>query len=165
MTQFDLLFECIFRQENLDELSRRLAVWRFKSQKIVFTYGLFDVIHKGHIEYLAKAAELGDVLIVGIYSDNFAKELKGEKSLMQDEYSRATILSSLQYVKAVVSIDNDPSQLIETISPDILVIGSESETMHNCCCVLQNGGSIVNIKTINTKDTLGIIMPNNDVYK
>ena len=162
MTQFDLLIETIFSDHTSDELAKKLAFWRFKSYKIVFTHGYFDVIHKGHIEYLAKAAEFGDVLIVGLHTDNSARRLRGGDSLSQDEYSRATILSSLQFVKGVVFFDNDPTQLIEMIKPDVLVAGYENRVPPGYDFVTQNGGSVITIKTNNGKHTPGIITPENN---
>jgi rfaE bifunctional protein nucleotidyltransferase chain/domain len=162
MTQFDLLIETIFSDYTSDELSKKLALWRFKSCKIVFTHGYFDSIHKGHIEYLAKAAELGDVLVVGLHTDNSAKHLKGGDFPSQDEYSRATILSSLQFVKGVVFFDNDPTKLIEVVKPDVLVAGYEKCIPPGYDFVTQNGGSVITIKTFNGKNTPGIITPNNN---
>ena len=158
MTQFDLLLENIFSQNDLEELSKKLAIWRFKSHRIVFTYGYFDVIHKGHIEYLAKAAELGDIFIVGLYTDRSAKELKGGTLPTQDEYSRAAVLSSLKFVSAVVFFENDPTQLIEIIRPDVLVAGHEPKALPGYDFVTQYGGDVVTIKTFNGKDTPGLAM-------
>lgn len=162
MDQFNLLLETIFPSYDSDEFAKKLAMWRFKASKIVFTSGYFDVIHKGHIEYLAKAAELGDVLIVGIYTDSSAKELKGEDFPTQDEYSRAAILSSLQFVKAVVFFDHDPTKLIETVKPDVLVAGYDPKSLPGYDFVVQSGGEVATIKTINSKDTPGIITPNTE---
>lgn len=162
MTQFDLLVETIFQQSDSEELARKLAVWKFKSNKIVFTHGCFDAMHKGHIEYLAKAAELGDILVVGIHTDKSARKVKN-KILQQDEFSRAAILSSLQFVNAVVFFEDDPSQLIEIIKPEVLVAGFEPKALPGYDFVTQNGGSVVTIKTSNSKDTPGIIAANNQV--
>ncbi|MDR1056547.1 MAG: adenylyltransferase/cytidyltransferase family protein [Prevotellaceae bacterium] len=161
MTQFDLLIETIFPDHKSEELAKKLALWRFKSYKVVFTHGYFDVMHKGHIEYLAKAAELGDVLIVGIYTDSSVRQLKGGEKPIQDEYSRATVLSSVQFVKGVVFFENDPTKLIETVKPDVLVAGYDPKALPGYDFVTQNGGSIITIKTFNGKDTPGIIASHN----
>src|ERR1700745_288849 len=79
-----------------DELSRKLCVWNMQGHKIVFTNGCFDILHRGHAEYLAKAAEDGNVLIVGINSDASVKRLgKNASRPLQDEKSRAFVVASL----------------------------------------------------------------------
>lgn len=164
MTQFDLLIESIYPQSDSDELAKKLAVWRFKSQKIVFTHGYFDALHKGHIEYLAKAAELGDILVVGIYTDSSASRIKGKRfATIHDEYSRAMVLASLQFVGGVVFIENDPTSTIEIIKPNVLVAGYEPKTLHGYDFVTQNGGSVVTIKTINSENTPGLICSGNEM--
>jgi rfaE bifunctional protein nucleotidyltransferase chain/domain len=96
------------------------------STKIIFTNGCFDVLHLGHIEYLAKAKEYGDFLIVGLNSDESVRKLKGETRPINDELSRATILASLSFIDAVVIFNEEtPEKLIKTIRPDILVKGGD----------------------------------------
>jgi rfaE bifunctional protein nucleotidyltransferase chain/domain len=99
-----------------------------KSQdiKIVFTNGCFDILHIGHIEYLAKAKEMGDRLIIGLNSDNSVRKLKGEDRPINNELSRATILASLSFVDIVVIFDDEtPENIIEMIKPDVLVKGGD----------------------------------------
>ena len=81
-----------------EDLSRWISCCRFSGHKIVFTNGCFDILHRGHVEYLAKAASLGDELIIGLNTDESVKRLKGESRPIQDEYSRALILASLSFV-------------------------------------------------------------------
>ena len=104
-----------------------LAISRFKQKRIVFTNGCFDLIHRGHIDYLSKAADLGDVLIVGINSDASVKCLnKGSSRPLQDEQSRATILAALAFVDAVILFDEStPLDLIKLIQPNVLVKGAD----------------------------------------
>ena len=78
---------------DIEDLSPLLTLWRFKNQKIVFTNGCFDILHKGHIEYLAEAANFGDVLIVGVNTDQSVKKLKGHTRPVMDEESRALVLA------------------------------------------------------------------------
>lgn len=101
--------------------------WRSKNQKIVFTNGVFDLIHRGHIDYLLKASKLGDKLIVGVNNDASVKKLsKGLSRPLKDEYSRALILAALYFVDAVVVFSEPtPLNLIEIISPDVLVKGGD----------------------------------------
>jgi len=107
-------------------LSRWLAISRFHSRKIVFTNGCFDILHKGHIEYLAKAAAMGDLLVVGLNSDSSVKILKGESRPLLDQSSRALALASIQFVSCVTIFDEEtPYELIKLIQPDILVKGGD----------------------------------------
>ncbi len=111
---------------NLSKIDFILSYHKFKNHKIVFTNGCFDIIHRGHIEYLSKAADMGDVLIVGLNTDNSVKRIKGKSRPLQDEYTRALILSALQFVSNVILFDEDtPVELIKKIKPDILVKGAD----------------------------------------
>ena len=111
---------------NHETLKIQLMRWRFFSQKIVFTNGCFDLIHLGHIDYLAKASDDGDVLIVGLNSDTSARELKGPARPINNQDQRAMILASFQFVSAVVIFDEPtPLQLITTIQPDVLIKGGD----------------------------------------
>lgn len=108
------------------ELERRVARWRLLSKKIVFTNGCFDLIHPGHIHLLAEAASFGNVLIVGLNTDDSVRRIKKLHRPFQDENSRALIMASFEVVDAVILFDEDtPKNLIEFISPDILVKGGD----------------------------------------
>ena len=97
-----------------------------QNKKIVFTNGCFDILHLGHIKYLEKAKKLGDVLIVGVNTDNSIKKIKGLKRPINPEYDRAYLLSSLKSVDYTVLFDeNTPFELIKTIKPDTLVKGND----------------------------------------
>lgn len=107
-----------------EEASRTLSLWRFKDEKIVFTNGCFDILHRGHIEYLAQAANLGTKLIIGLNSDASVKRLKGENRPVNDENARALALASLIFVDEVILFDSDtPYDLIDYVQPDVLVKG------------------------------------------
>lgn len=110
-----------------ESLLKPLIVWRFRGNKIVFTNGCFDILHRGHIDYLAKASDLGDRLIVGINSDASIKRLgKSIARPLQDEQSRALILASLHFVSGVIIFDEDtPLELIKFVKPEILVKGAD----------------------------------------
>lgn len=109
-----------------DSLQKALNTWRFYDKKIVFTNGCFDLLHYGHVEYLSKAKDLGDILIVGLNTDSSVKHLKGEHRPLQNENARAAILASLQFVDVVVLFDEEtPYNLISHIRPHILVKGSD----------------------------------------
>ncbi len=123
MKKLELLSSKILDRE---QLRRACAVWNFKNLKVVFTNGCFDILHLGHIEYLAKAANLGDVLVVGVNTDNSVQRIKGENRPINDQHSRSMVLASLGFVTAVVLFDEEtPYELIKTIQPDILVKGKD----------------------------------------
>ena len=99
-----------------------------ENKKIVFTNGCFDILHIGHVKYLQKAKTLGDVLIVGVNSNDSVKRLKGETRPINDEYDRAYLLASLEVVDYVIIFEEDtPYELIKMIKPDILVKGKDYE--------------------------------------
>lgn len=113
---------------DLPSLTRKLAYWRFHDDKIVFTNGCFDILHLGHIDYLSKAADLGDVLIVGLNADESVKKLKGNARPVNPETARALVLASLGFVSAVILFSTPtPYELIKTIQPDVLVKGADYE--------------------------------------
>ena len=141
----------IFREYTGLELSRLLEFWKFKSKKVVFTNGCFDIIHRGHIEYLAKAADEGDVLIIGLNTDSSVKKLKGPSRPVQDQESRALILASFQFVGAVVLFDEDtPYNLIKTILPNVLIKGADYsiENIVGADIVMENGGEVKTIEFV-----------------
>lgn len=114
----------IYEREPLEKL---LATWRFKAQKIVFTNGCFDILHRGHIDYLAKASDLGNKLVVGINTDASVKQQsKGAARPLQDEQTRVMLLASLHFVDAVILFDEKtPEDIISFIQPDVLVKGAD----------------------------------------
>jgi rfaE bifunctional protein nucleotidyltransferase chain/domain len=108
------------------ELDRWLARARFKNRKIVFTNGCFDVLHRGHVDYLVRASELGDLLVIGLNTDESVKRLKGPSRPYQDEETRAYILASMSFTSAIILFEEDtPLELIQKVRPDILVKGSD----------------------------------------
>ena len=126
-------------------LQKKLHLWRFKGQKIVFTNGCFDILHRGHVHLLTKAASFGDVLIAGLNSDNSVRNLKGTNRPLQDERTRAFLLASLFYVTAVVLFDEEtPIELIKILSPDMLVKGGDYtiENIVGADWVIQHGGKV-----------------------
>ncbi|HOW24352.1 MAG TPA: D-glycero-beta-D-manno-heptose 1-phosphate adenylyltransferase [Bacteroidales bacterium] len=131
---------------DLPSLNRMLAIWRFRGEKIVFTNGCFDILHPGHIEYLSKAADLGDVLIIGLNSDESVRRLKGENRPVNSETARAQVLASLRFVTAVVLFGEDtPYELIRTVQPDVLVKGGDytAEEIVGNDIVTASGGQVV----------------------
>jgi D-glycero-beta-D-manno-heptose 1-phosphate adenylyltransferase len=146
MTKPEFIQSKIYKWE---DLSRTIAIWKFKDRKIVFTNGCFDILHKGHVTYLAHAAELGDNLIVGLNSDASVKKLnKGPNRPIQDQDSRAFILASLHHVSAVIIFDEEtPAELIKLVQPDVLVKGGDwkPEQIIGYDTVKANGGEVISI--------------------
>jgi rfaE bifunctional protein nucleotidyltransferase chain/domain len=107
-------------------IMQQVARWRLLGKKLVFTNGCFDILHAGHIASLMEAAQHGDILIVGINSDNSVKKLKGPNRPLNNETNRALLIASLAIVEAVVIFTDDtPRELITTIRPDVLVKGGD----------------------------------------
>jgi rfaE bifunctional protein nucleotidyltransferase chain/domain len=130
-------------------LKKTVAAWQSVGKKVVFTNGVFDLLHIGHITYLAKAAELGDKLVIGLNSDSSVKRIKGETRPINNQNGRAALLAALFFVDAVVIFEeDDPLNLITTLMPDILVKGADYsiENIVGANEVLANGGEV---KTIN----------------
>jgi rfaE bifunctional protein nucleotidyltransferase chain/domain len=149
----------IFQQAN-DDLGRLIAYWNFKNQKIVFTNGCFDILHRGHIDYLAKAADLGNALVIGLNTDASVSRLKGAGRPVQDQDSRALVLAALRFVSAVVLFDEDtPYQLIKAVQPDLLVKGSDYKTddIVGADIVKAKGGEVQTIDFLEGYSTSGII--------
>lgn len=111
---------------NPDHLKGLIESWKLQHKKIVFTNGCFDLLHLGHIDYLVKAADLGDKLVIGLNSDRSTRKLKGEHRPINNEESRSAILAALFFVDAVVLFDEEtPTNLIDLVKPDILVKGAD----------------------------------------
>lgn len=156
MKNFEIIHSKILNNE---ELGRLLAVWRFLGKKIVFTNGCFDILHKGHIDYLSKAADLGDILILGLNTDNSVSRIKGPKRPIQDESSRAAVMASVRFINAVVLFDEDtPLNLIDFVKPDILVKGKDykPEDIVGYDIVTKNGGKVVTLDLVKGYSTTKI---------
>ena len=143
-----------------EALETKLAEWRSAGKTIVFTNGCFDILHRGHVEYLAQAADLGDKLIIGLNTDASVKRLKGESRPVNDEKSRALLLSALQFVDVVVFFDEDtPYELIKQVQPDILVKGNDykPEEIVGYDIVTAKGGKVLTIDLVKGFSTTNII--------
>jgi len=131
-----------------DQLDSLIAQWKQKDETIVFTNGCFDIIHQGHVDYLAKAADKGTKLIIGVNTDSSVSRIKGPNRPIQDEYSRMMILAAMQFVDAVILFDEEtPINLINQVIPSILVKGSDykPEDIVGYEIVVNNGGSVETI--------------------
>ena len=117
-------------------------------QKIVFTNGCFDVLHFGHVRYLLEAKKLGDILVVGLNSDDSVRRLKGPSRPINGEKERAFVLAALSFVDYVVLFEEDtPENLIKSVRPDVLVKGGDYalDQIVGADFVTQNGGTVTTI--------------------
>jgi len=131
-----------------ETLKTQVATWQAQGKKIVFSNGCFDLVHKGHIDYLNRAADLGDVLVMGLNTDASVSKLKGPHRPIQDEQSRLLIMAALQCVSAVVLFNEEtPYDLIKLVQPDVLVKGSDyqPENIVGYDIVTAKGGTVKTI--------------------
>lgn len=122
--------------------------WQKNKYTIVFTNGCFDIIHRGHVEYLYKASLLGDIFFIGLNSDASTHRLKGKNRPVLDQESRSLILASFQYVDYICIFDEDtPYDLIKTVQPDVLVKGGDykPEEIVGYDLVREKGGQVCTI--------------------
>jgi rfaE bifunctional protein nucleotidyltransferase chain/domain len=144
----------------LANLLKRIEFWKRLGDKIVFTNGCFDILHKGHIHLLAACIEDGNRLIVGVNSDASVKRLKGPARPVNDEKSRAALLASTQFTDAVIIFEEDtPEELIHAIQPDILIKGGDwkKEDIVGSEFVESYGGEVKTIPYLNGFSTSAII--------
>lgn len=148
---------------NIKSINEMIALresFRKENKIVVFTNGVFDIIHAGHVDYLIKARAMGDVLIVGLNSDASVKRIKGEFRPVVPESQRAFVLSNIKPVDYVVIFEEDtPIILIEKIVPDVLVKGADwlPDNIVGKDIVLKNGGEIKTIEIVNFQSTSNII--------
>lgn len=145
---------------SIEEMKSVRESLRLQKKKVVFTNGVFDLIHRGHIEYLSKAKALGDVLIVGINSNASVNRIKGDKRPIVTENDRAFIVANFTPVDYVCLFDQDtPLNLISAIVPDILVKGADwkVETIVGKDVVEKAGGKVMTIDFVPDRSTTSII--------
>ncbi|MDP3433016.1 MAG: D-glycero-beta-D-manno-heptose 1-phosphate adenylyltransferase [Bacteroidota bacterium] len=158
MTPSEIIQSKIFTDAR--SFSMILKQWKRAGNKVVFTNGCFDLVHRGHIDSLVKAAEFGDRLIIGLNSDVSVKLLKGENRPLIDQQSRAVLLASLLMVDAVILFDEEtPYELIKDVLPDVLVKGSEYqiEEIAGYDIVLASGGKVERIELTEGFSTTDLI--------
>lgn len=142
------------------EAAKIVKHWQDEGFKIVFTNGCFDLLHLGHIDYLEKARNLGDKLVIGVNTDQSIKRLKGENRPITDERSRSRLLAAMEFVDLVILFDTDtPYELINLLKPDFLVKGNDylSENIIGSEIVRKSGGSVETIPLVNGYSTSAII--------
>ena len=142
-----------------EAISTTLTQWRAAGQRIVFTNGCFDLLHYGHLHYLAQARDLADRLVVGLNSAASVRRLKGPHRPINDELTRTHLLAALQMVDAVVVFEEDtPLELIRIVQPDILVKGGDwkPEQIVGSDLVLVRGGQVLSLPFVTGYSTTNI---------
>ena len=145
---------------NWDEAKNQADGWKLSGQKIVFTNGCFDILHRGHVEYLTEAKACGDKLVTALNSDSSVRGLKGDPRPIQSQEDRAVILDALESVDLVVIFDQEtPAEIIKTLLPDVLVKGGDysAETIVGADTVTENGGEIKVIPFRSGQSTSSIV--------
>lgn len=149
------------RVMDLVQVQRAVNVWRMKGDRIVFTNGCFDILHRGHVEYLQEAAALGDRLIIGLNSDDSVRRLgKDRDRPFNDQNSRANVLTALRLVDAVVIFDQDtPLELVQVIGPDVLVKGGDwkEDQIVGAELVKARGGEVRSLKLVDGFSTTALV--------
>lgn len=147
----------VFSVQELSVIVRKL---QGDGKKIVFTNGVFDILHRGHVQYLNQARELGDLLVVAVNSDESVKRIKGEKRPVVPEGDRAFVISNLKSVDYVCVFGEDtPYETIKSIQPDVLVKGADwkIEDVVGKDIVEARGGKVVTIDYMEGRSTTNII--------
>jgi rfaE bifunctional protein nucleotidyltransferase chain/domain len=137
-----------------------VAQWQLQGDKIVFTNGCFDIVHRGHVEYLSLAADLGQRMVIGLNTDASVQRLKGPSRPLVDEYSRAVLLAALSFVDLIVFFDEDtPYELIKALQPDVLVKGSDykPESIVGYDVVTGRGGKVETINFVEGFSTTKLV--------
>lgn len=158
----------------LEDAKRLIAMWHLKGDKVVFTNGCFDILHKGHVTYLAKAADLGNRLIVAINTDKSVKQQgKGDIRPINAEDARAVVLAGLGFIDLVLFFEEQtPQNVIDVLIPDVLVKGADYDPLEKdprskkyivgSDVVLKNGGEVVAIQLVEGFSTTSILNKLND---
>jgi len=144
----------------LDDLVRELAFHRQQGRSIVFTNGCFDVLHRGHIEYLRFCKEHGDIVVLGLNSDRSVRQIKGPDRPINNQHDRAAVLAGLEAVDYIVVFDEpDPMQLIEAVRPDVLIKGADwaKEQVIGGTFVESYGGRVVLAPLVDGKSSTATI--------
>ncbi len=146
--------------KNLSEALELRQQWKQQNKRVVFTNGCFDILHLGHVDYLEKAKNTGDFLVVGLNTDASVRKLKGPSRPINNEYARARVLASLGFVDLVILFGEDtPLALITNLVPDVLVKGNDYtiDTIVGSKEVLSAGGEVKTIDLVPDYSTTKIV--------
>ena len=161
MKHLEKIYDKILDDKSLD---KKLNLWREEGKSIVFSNGCFDILHRGHVEYLSKAADLGDILIIGLNTDDSVRRLKGPSRPVNDEKARAVVLAALEFVDAIMFFEEDtPYNLIKRVQPDVLVKGKDYkvEDIVGYDIVTAKGGKVETIELVDGFSTTSILEKSN----
>ncbi len=153
--------------KSIDEILNIRKKLKESGKKVVFTNGVFDILHAGHVDYLAKARQCGDALILALNSDASVKRIKGEKKPIVPQIERAFVLSNLKSVDYVTLFEEDtPQKIIDILVPDILVKGADwsIDKIVGRETVEKNGGEVKRIEFVTQQSTTNIIKKILDTY-
>lgn len=154
---------------SIENALQKIAIWKLKGEKVVFTNGCFDILHKGHVTYLAKAADSGTKMVVALNTDSSVKRLgKGDERPINDEEARLTVLASIGFIDLVILFNEDtPLEIINRLQPDVLIKGADydpNETnpqskkfIVGSDIVRKNGGKVEVISLVDGFSTTGIV--------
>lgn len=157
MTQLKLITNKIKSRTEAQDIIKQ---WASNGDTIVFTNGCFDIVHRGHIDYLSKAKDLGSKLVLGLNTDASVQRLKGPNRPVVDEESRAILMAALQFIDLVVFFDEDtPYELIKALQPDVLVKGSDynAEDIVGYDILMAKGGKVETIDFVEGFSTTSIV--------
>lgn len=152
---------------SLPAMTRKRRALKRRGKTVVFTNGTFDILHRGHVSYLQAARRLGDVLVVGLNTDESIRRIKGPRRPINSNQDRADVLSALQCVDYVVFFGDDtPARLIQTLIPDILVKGADWKKgeIVGGDVVEAHGGKVRRIRLTPGRSTTNVIQRILDVY-
>ena len=144
----------------LDEAQKLVSNWKDEGNEVVFTNGCFDIVHLGHVDYLEKASQLGQKMIVALNTDQSVSRLKGPERPINNEYARTRIIASLGFVDAVILFGEEtPLSVIEALVPDILVKGNDYsiDKIVGADFVLEHGGKVETIPLVAGYSTTNIV--------
>lgn len=144
----------------IKKLKKEVDTWKKSGEKIVFTNGCFDIIHRGHIEVLARTADLGDKLIVGLNSDISIQKIKGKGRPIIKEDSRAILLAALDFIDAIILFSEEtPINLIKLLKPNILAKGGDYKinTIVGHEIMKKNGGEVILVPFVDGFSSTDII--------
>lgn len=157
MNQTEKIYSKIVSWETAEETIRS---WETQGDKVVFSNGCFDLVHKGHVDYLARARDLGHKLVLGLNTDNSVARLKGKNRPVVDEQSRAFLLAGFEFIDLVVLFDQDtPYELIKFLRPDVLVKGNDykPEDLAGYDVVMEKGGEVLTVELVEGYSTTALI--------
>ncbi|MFB6317694.1 D-glycero-beta-D-manno-heptose 1-phosphate adenylyltransferase [Saccharicrinis sp. FJH54] len=152
--------QIVSKIQDWDQAGQTVKEWEKQGLKVVFSNGCFDLVHKGHVDYLARARNLGDRLVLGLNSDASVSRLKGEGRPVVDEKSRAFLLAGFGFIDLVVIFDEDtPYELIKLLQPDILVKGKDyrPEDIAGYDVVMDKGGDVITVDLVEGFSTTTLI--------